>query len=63
MSEGSDQRSARPAGDPPAAQPGAEGKQTGENVCPACGGAGTVDGSRRGTCDGAGVVEEPVGDA
>ncbi len=54
--------SVAPDADPPAL-PGADGDQTGHNVCPACGGAGTVAGSTCATCGGGGVVEEPVGDA
>jgi len=38
-------------------------KQTGENVCPSCGGSGRQDGAPCPTCDGSGRVTEPVGDA
>ena len=39
------------------------GEQVGENVCPACGGRGTVRGEACGSCAGTGTVVEPVGDA
>ena len=38
-------------------------KQTGENVCPVCGGGGRLNGLPCPTCDGSGRVTEPVGDA
>lgn len=42
---------------------GADGEQTGENVCPTCGGDGSEDERPCPTCDGSGVTIEPVGDA
>jgi DnaJ-class molecular chaperone len=42
---------------------GSDGAQTGENVCPRCGGSGRVGADRCPTCDGSGRVEEIVGDA
>ena len=54
--------SAEPGADRPAL-PGADGDQTGHNVCPTCGGEGTVAGGTCTTCGGGGVVAEPVGDA
>lgn len=49
----------------PSRAPGADTPgQTGENVCPQCGGTGrTADGQRCERCQGAGRVIEPVGDA
>ncbi len=42
---------------------GADGDQTGENVCPTCGGDGSLAGSTCPTCAGSGRTIEPVGDA
>jgi DnaJ-class molecular chaperone len=47
----------------PPASPGADGAQTGENVCPRCAGTGTVDGDACDACGGRGLIDEPVGDA
>ena len=34
---------------------------TGQNVCPACGGSGDVDGAVCSTCEGSGIVIEGIG--
>lgn len=43
--------------------PGADGSQSGENTCPQCAGDGRVEGGDCPTCEGTGIVAEPVGDA
>jgi hypothetical protein len=47
-----------PGDEAPAGTPGA-----GENLCPACGGSGTLEGAACETCAGSGVVIEEVGGA
>jgi hypothetical protein len=47
-----------PGDEAPPGTPGA-----GENTCPACGGAGKLDGAACDTCGGTGVVLEEVGGA
>ncbi|HMQ35310.1 MAG TPA: hypothetical protein PKD53_31615 [Chloroflexaceae bacterium] len=47
-----------PGDEAPAGTPG-----TGENVCPVCGGEGTVDGGECANCGGTGVVIEGIGGA
>lgn len=48
-----------------AAEAGADGPQVSENVCPDCAGSGRagLGGAHCSTCDGDGVVLEPLGDA
>lgn len=36
---------------------------TGENLCPKCGGSGTLDGKRCANCEGSGKVIEGIGGA
>jgi DnaJ-class molecular chaperone len=47
--------------------PGDEAPQgtprAGENICPACGGTGQLDGATCQTCEGSGVVIEEIGGA
>jgi DnaJ-class molecular chaperone len=43
------------------APPGTPG--TGENLCRACGGSGSIDGAPCVTCDGTGKINEGVGGA
>lgn len=45
-----------PGDDAPAGTPG-----TGEDLCPRCGGSGTVDGATCPECDGSGRVIEGIG--
>ena len=47
-----------PGDEAPKGAPGA-----GENICPACGGSGKLDGATCKTCAGTGVVIEEVGGA
>ncbi|MDF2743294.1 MAG: hypothetical protein K0S88_4670 [Actinomycetia bacterium] len=47
-----------PGDEAPQGTPGA-----GENICPACGGSGKLDGAACPTCAGTGVVIEEVGGA
>ncbi len=47
-----------PGDEAPPGTPGA-----GENICPACGGTGKLDGAACETCAGTGVVIEEVGGA
>jgi hypothetical protein len=47
-----------PGDEAPPGTPGA-----GENICPACGGSGKLDGAACPTCAGTGVVIEEVGGA
>ena len=51
-------RDMAPGDEAPPGTPGA-----GENICPACGGSGTLDGATCPTCAGTGVVIEEVGGA
>jgi hypothetical protein len=56
------------SGDPTADMaPGDEAPQgtpgAGENICPACGGTGQLDGAACQTCEGSGVVIEEIGGA
>jgi DnaJ-class molecular chaperone len=43
------------------AAPGTPG--TGENICPACGGSGTLEGKTCPTCEGAGTIVQGIGGA
>jgi hypothetical protein len=47
-----------PGDEAPQGTPGA-----GENICPACGGTGQLDGATCQTCEGSGVVIEEIGGA
>ena len=51
-------RDMAPGDEAPQGTPGA-----GENICPACGGTGQLDGATCETCAGTGVVIEEVGGA
>jgi hypothetical protein len=51
-------RDMTPGDEAPQGTPGA-----GENICPACGGSGKLDGATCPTCAGTGVVIEEVGGA
>jgi hypothetical protein len=58
MSADDPTRDMAPGDEAPARTPGA-----GENICPACGGSGQLDGADCETCGGTGKVIEEVGGA
>lgn len=62
-----DQAAGQRAGPPPPMSPGDEAPAgtpgTGEDVCPKCGGSGTVDGAACPQCEGTGKVTVGIGGA
>ncbi len=57
MSEGrEDPTEMRPGDEAPAEEPSAA-----ENVCPECGGSGSIDGEQCANCEGTGRITEAIG--